>query len=66
MGFLEGLSGISYEKKNSLSEIWYNLIDGMGMVPMIIWSTHKVISLLNLVQFLFYLFIIECMSASNS
>ena len=66
MGFLEGLSGISYEKKNSLSEIWYNLIDGMGMVPMIIWSTHKVISLLNLVQFLFYLFFIECMSASNS
>ena len=26
-------------------------IDGMVMVPLIIWSTHKVIALLNLVQF---------------
>ena len=65
MGFWKGIVVLVLEK-NSLSEIWYNLIDGMGMVPMIIWSTHKVISLLNLVQFLFYLFFIECMSASKS
>ena len=32
-----------------------SLVDGMVMVPLIIWPTHKIIALLNLVQFQSYL-----------